>query len=81
MHPKGPPLRRPPAAPPSAPPYRELVAAYSLLGREGDAWAGLSRLLSDYPDLTVSKVLSALVYPQQMLDRIAEGLRKAGMAE
>jgi adenylate cyclase len=61
--------------------YRELVAAYSLLGRDGDARAGLSRLLSDYPDLTISKVLAALVYPRPMLDRIAEGLRKAGMVE
>jgi len=61
--------------------YRELVAAYTLLGRDGDARTGLSRLLNDYPDLTVSKVLSALVYPQPMLERIAEGLRKAGMPE
>ena len=61
--------------------YRELVAAYTLLGRDSDARAGLLRLINDYPDLTVSKVLSALVYPQTMLDRIAEGLRKAGMAE
>ena len=61
--------------------YRELVAAYTLLGRDSDARAGLLRLINDYPDLTVSKVLSALVYPQPMLDRIAEGLRKAGMAE
>ncbi len=61
--------------------YRELVAAYTLLGRDSDARAGLLRLINDYPDLTVSKVLSALVYPQPMLDRIADGLRKAGMAE
>jgi adenylate cyclase len=61
--------------------YRELVAAYTLLGRDSDARAGLLRLINDYPDLTVSKVLSALVYPQTMLDRIADGLRKAGMAE
>jgi adenylate cyclase len=61
--------------------YRELVAAYALLGREADARAGLSRLLNDYRDLTVSKVLSALVYSQPTLDRIAEGLRKAGMTE
>jgi adenylate cyclase len=61
--------------------YRELVAAYTLLGRDSDARAGLLRLINDYPDLTVSKVLSPLVYPQPMLDRIAEGLRKAGMAE
>ena len=46
-----------------------------------DARAGLARLLKDYRDLTVSKVLSALVYSQPTLDRIAEGLRKAGFPE
>jgi adenylate cyclase len=61
--------------------FRELVAAYALLGREADARAGLSRLLNEYRDLTVSKVLSALVYSQPTLDCIAEGLRKAGMTE
>jgi adenylate cyclase len=61
--------------------YRELVAAYALLGRDEDVRAGLSRLLNEYPDLTVSKVVSALVYSQPTLDRIAEGLRTAGMAE
>jgi adenylate cyclase len=61
--------------------YRELIAAYALLGREADARAGLSRLLNEYPDLTVSRVLSALVYSQPTLDRIAEGLRNAGMTE
>jgi adenylate cyclase len=61
--------------------YRELTAAYALLGRDADAQAALSRLLNAYPDLTVSKVLSALVYPQRTLDRIAEGLRNAGMPE
>jgi adenylate cyclase len=61
--------------------YRELVAAYALLGREADARAGLSRLLNEYRDLTVSKVLSALVYSQPTLDSVAEGLRKAGMIE
>jgi adenylate cyclase len=61
--------------------YRELVAAYALLEREEDARAGLSRLLNEYPELTVSKVVSALVYSQPTLDRIAEGLRTAGMAE
>jgi tetratricopeptide (TPR) repeat protein len=61
--------------------YRELVAAYALLGRDADARAGLARLLKEYRDLTVSKVLSALVYSQPTLDRIAEGLRKAGFPE
>src|SRR5262249_40888978 len=49
--------------------YRNLVPAYSLIGRDADARAGLSRLLSDYPDLTVSKVVSALVFSQPTLDR------------
>jgi adenylate cyclase len=61
--------------------YRNLVPAYALLGRDADARAGLARLLNDYPELTVSKVLAAMVYSQPTLDRIAEGLRKAGMAE
>ena len=61
--------------------YRELVAAYALLGRDADARAGLARLLKEYRDLTVSKVLSALVYSEPTLDRIAEGLRKAGLPE
>jgi len=61
--------------------YRNLVAIYAFLGRDADAHAGLARLLSEYPDLTVSKVVSALVYSQPTLDRVAEGLRKAGMPE
>jgi adenylate cyclase len=61
--------------------YRNLVPAYALLGRDAEARAGLARLLNDYPELTVSKVLAAMVYSQPTLDRIAEGLRKAGMAE
>jgi adenylate cyclase len=61
--------------------YRNLVGIYARLGREADARAGLARLLNEYPDLTVSKVVSALVYSQPTLDRVAEGLRKAGMPE
>jgi adenylate cyclase len=61
--------------------YRNLVPAYALLGREAEARAGLSRLLQEYPDLTISKVMSALVFSQPTLDRMAEGLRLAGMPE
>jgi TolB-like protein/DNA-binding response OmpR family regulator/tetratricopeptide (TPR) repeat protein len=53
--------------------YRNLVPAYALLGRDEDARAGLSRLLQEYPDLTISKVMSALVFSQSTLDRMAEG--------
>jgi adenylate cyclase len=61
--------------------YRNLVPTYALLGRDADARAGLSRLLQEYPDLTISKIMSALVFSQSTLDRMAEGLRLAGMPE
>jgi adenylate cyclase len=61
--------------------YRNLVGIYARLGREADARAGLARLLNEYPDLTISKVVSALPYSRPALDRVAEGLRKAGMPE
>jgi adenylate cyclase len=61
--------------------YRNLVPAYALLGRDAEARATLAKLLNDYPDLAVSKVVGALVLSQPTLDRIAEGLRKAGMPE
>jgi uncharacterized protein (DUF433 family) len=38
-------------------------------------------LLQEYPDLTISKIMSALVFSQPTLDRLAEGLRQAGMPE
>ncbi len=62
--------------------YRHLVATYALLGRDADAQAELRKLLNDYPDMTLSEVLSALVvFPQRVLDRTAEGLKLAGMPE
>jgi adenylate cyclase len=62
--------------------YRDLVATYALLGRDDDARAGLRKLLDDYPGITISAVLSALVmFPQHVLDRHAEGLKLAGMPE
>ncbi len=59
--------------------YRNLVPAYALLGRDAEARAGLARLLDDYPGLTVSQVVSALVHAPATLDAIAAGLRKAGL--
>jgi adenylate cyclase len=61
--------------------YRNLIPALALLGRHDEARAYLSRLLDEYPDLTISKVVSALVYSRPTLDRVAEGLRLAGMPE
>jgi adenylate cyclase len=61
--------------------YRQLVPTYALLGREAEARSGMARLLQEYPDLTISKIMTALVYSQPTRDRVAEGLRLAGMPE
>jgi adenylate cyclase len=61
--------------------YRALVPVYVFLGRDEDARAGLSRMIEDYPDLTVSKVVSALAFPQPALDRTADALMRAGLPE
>ena len=61
--------------------YRTLVPVYALLGREAEANAGLERLRAEYPDLTITKVVSALPVPQATLDLTAAGLRKAGLPD
>ena len=61
--------------------YRILVPALALLGRQEEARAYLSHLLDEYPGLTIAKILSALPFSQQMLERVAEGLKVAGMPE
>jgi tetratricopeptide (TPR) repeat protein len=61
--------------------YRNLIPTLVLLGRHDDARAYLSRLLTEYPDLTIAKIRSALVFSQPTLERLAEGLRLAGMQE
>jgi adenylate cyclase len=61
--------------------YRNLVPTYALLGREVEARSLLSRLLQEYPDLTIAKIVSALPFSQQTLDRVADGLRRAGMPD
>jgi adenylate cyclase len=62
--------------------YRHLASAYALAGRISDAKAALQKLLNEYPGLTSSQVISAMaMYPQQVRDHIAEGLRLAGLSE
>jgi adenylate cyclase len=61
--------------------YRNLASAYALAGREADARTTIKRLLEDYPGITISKVLEALVFSPSTLDRLAKGLRLAGLQE
>jgi adenylate cyclase len=53
--------------------YRSLVPGLALLGRHEDARAYLARLLDEYPDLTTSKITSALALSQPTLDRMPRG--------
>jgi class 3 adenylate cyclase/TolB-like protein/Tfp pilus assembly protein PilF len=68
-------------------PHIDLTAAYGWLGRENEAKAALADLLKLQPNFTVQGFLSLVplfsdnpVFTQQ-LDRLAEGLRKAGLPE
>lgn len=77
------------ANPKNLSPHAFLAAAYALLGRSDEARAELAAYLERRPDTRVSTfrrlspVPLALTSPQyrQQLQRIAEGLRKAGMPE
>ena len=60
---------------------RNLVPALALLGRHQEAQERKAQLLNEYPDLTISQIVSALVFSRSTLDRIAEGLRLARMPE
>jgi tetratricopeptide (TPR) repeat protein len=70
-------------------PHAFLAAAYALLGRTDEARAELAAYLERRPDTRVSTfrrfspVPLALTSPQyqQQLQRVAEGLRKAGLPE
>jgi adenylate cyclase len=77
------------ANPKNLSPHAFLAAAYALLGRSDEARAELAAYLERRPNTRVSTfrrlspVPLALTSPQyqQQLQRIAEGLRKAGMPE
>ena len=61
--------------------YRLLVPAYVKLVRMAEARKGIQTLIREYPDLTVSGVVSALVFSKETLNHIADGLLKAGLRE
>jgi TolB-like protein/Tfp pilus assembly protein PilF len=65
-------------------PYLYLAGAYGWLGRAAEASAALAELQKRYQGLTVQKYLglpSANPKAKSQMERIAEGLRKAGLPE
>lgn len=61
--------------------HRNLAAAYALSGHMRKARDSVRELLKAYPELTISDVTGALVFSQDVLGRIAEGLRLAGLPD
>ena len=53
--------------------------AYVCAGRMEDARRGLRLLIQDYPSLTCEKVRVAMLYSGPTMDRICDGLARAGL--
>jgi len=69
------------AHPESAWIHRNLAPAYALAGQKGKAAESVRELLKAYPGIRISDVTGALAFSQEVLDRIAEGLRLAGLPD
>ncbi|MCB5176848.1 adenylate/guanylate cyclase domain-containing protein [Microvirga lenta] len=61
--------------------HRNLAPAYALAGQRGKAAESVRELLKAYPGMRISDVTSALAFTDEVLGRIAEGLRLAGLPE
>jgi adenylate cyclase len=58
---------------------RFLAASYALTGNRQQAGACVQRLLAAYPGLTVRAVRTAPPFSKEVIDRLCEGLRRAGL--
>jgi adenylate cyclase len=61
--------------------YRSLAAAYAHAGRLEDAKEAVAKLLEAFPGMTISEAVAAAPNAPAVNERIAEGLRKAGLPE
>jgi adenylate cyclase len=60
---------------------RNVVSALAGAGRMDEAAAELKALLAAYPDLTITKFKTAMVFSPATLERMAANLRKVGLPE
>jgi adenylate cyclase len=60
---------------------RVLVPALIHAGRREEACQAFKKLIEHYPGLTIGKVRNALPFAAEMVERIADGLRQAGLPE
>jgi adenylate cyclase len=61
--------------------YRMLTASYALGNRLPEARRALAIFVEAYPGLTVSRAVAASAGDPNFRERVAEGLRKAGLPE
>jgi len=61
--------------------YRDLAGSLVAAGRIGEAEQAFVELMRFYPDLTIAKFKQAMVFPNAVLDRMAENLRRLGLPD
>jgi len=61
--------------------YRVLIPTYVFAGHIDKAKEALCELLRAYPGLTISQVHAALAFEEDSMNRIIEGLQRAGLPE
>jgi len=61
--------------------HRNLAPAYALAGQMGKAEECVRELLKAYPGMRISDITGALAFSKEVMDRIAEGLRLAGLPD
>ena len=61
--------------------YRNLASSLSGAGRMEEAREAFVRLMEFYPDLTVTKVKTAMVFSREFMERMGENLRKLGLPD
>jgi adenylate cyclase len=59
--------------------HRVLAPAYVYAGRQEQAEASVRKLITADPGITAEAAAQAHVFERDVLDRIAEGLRRAGL--
>jgi hypothetical protein len=60
--------------------HRNLVPAYMAVGRETDARNGIATLISEDRALSIAAVCEAMVFTRPTMERISEGLYRAGLS-
>ncbi len=61
--------------------YRNLASSLSGAGRMDEAQEAFTCLMEFYPDLTVAKVKTAMVFSADFMDRMGENLKKLGLPD